>query len=72
MQLYSPFVAINKTGFPLNIKCRNGKPVAGQVENRKECLLYSRGSQLTRCSANLAETTPFSEFGDADLWNSIC
>ncbi|KIO33566.1 hypothetical protein M407DRAFT_3889 [Tulasnella calospora MUT 4182] len=33
MQLYSPFVAINKTGFPLNIKCRNGKPVAGQVEN---------------------------------------
>ncbi|KAG8928477.1 hypothetical protein FRC01_005870 [Tulasnella sp. 417] len=33
MQIYSPFVAINKTGFPLNIKCRNGKPVAGQVEN---------------------------------------
>ncbi|KAG8911288.1 hypothetical protein FRC00_006761 [Tulasnella sp. 408] len=23
MQIYSPFVAINKTGFPLNIKCRN-------------------------------------------------
>ncbi|KAG9019286.1 hypothetical protein FRB90_004293 [Tulasnella sp. 427] len=33
MQIYSPFVALNKTGFPLNIKCRNGKPVAGQVEN---------------------------------------
>ena len=33
MQVYSPFVVINKTGFPLNIKSANGRAVAGQVDN---------------------------------------
>ncbi|KAG8880371.1 hypothetical protein FRB97_000908 [Tulasnella sp. 331] len=33
VQLYSPFVAINKTGFPFNIRTGGGKAIAGQVGN---------------------------------------
>lgn len=33
MQIYSPFVMINKTGFPMKVKATNGKEVAGQANN---------------------------------------
>lgn len=33
MQVYSPFVAINKTGFPIVIKSGGNKMLAGQVGN---------------------------------------
>ncbi|KAG8981485.1 hypothetical protein FRB94_008774 [Tulasnella sp. JGI-2019a] len=33
VQVYSPFVAINKTGFPFSIRTGNGKAIAGQVGN---------------------------------------
>lgn len=44
MQLHSPFVAINKTGFPFNIRAGSGKTVAGQVGNG----MYGESAEIRR------------------------
>lgn len=63
MQVYSPFIAINKTGFPINLKSGNNKMLAGQSGNGtllRQVSVSTAHARLTSPAA-LSESTPFSK-----------